>query len=102
VTVETISGNWYDGVNIENVNFSLTIHGEQAAIIAAYLGENPEDRKFIKSVIIDTRDGGMPCGGCRQFIAEFATDDCVVACNGDVHKFWDLLPHPFTPASLGL
>ena len=43
-----------------------------------------------------------PCGSCRQFLLEFATDDCVVYIDdggGDVatHRFADLLPVAFGP-----
>ncbi len=105
--VTTVDGQSFSGCNMENVNYSLTIHAEQAAMVAAYLGAQPEERAFIKMVEIWTKDGGMPCGGCRQALHEFAAPGCVVVTY-DEHGRWnrhlleDLLPFAFGPESLGM
>ncbi len=42
-----------------------------------------------------------PCGSCRQFLLEFATEDCMIYIDDqmegpEIYRFQDLLPRPFT------
>ena len=52
-----------------------------------------------------TDNGGSPCGGCRQVMAEFGLETIVLIANGE-GKILDqttvngLLPGAFTPAHL--
>lgn len=63
------------------------------------------------SIPRDTSQVVMPCGRCRQVIAEFGKiaglDVRILACNGDLSEIHethisDLLPHAFGPDNLGL
>jgi cytidine deaminase len=57
----------YAGCNVENISFGLTICAERNAVgqmVAAGC-------KRIEAVAVVTRDGGTPCGMCRQTLAEF-------------------------------
>lgn len=106
--VLTKDGEVYGGGNVENVNYSLTVHAEQSAILNAILalhGVGPS-RKFIEAVYVYCNgEKGFPCGGCRQFIHEFATDTCVVIVEDfdgvEQHSMDDLYPHAFGPEALG-
>jgi cytidine deaminase len=66
--LRTASGRIYQGVNVENASFGLTICAERvAASSAVAAGET----KFTAMVVV-SRSGVSPCGACRQFLAEFA------------------------------
>jgi cytidine deaminase len=73
-------GRHFGGSNIENANISLSRHAEEVAVINAIAqGALPasgglDRRKFIRALYTTA----PPCGSCRQFVLEFATDDCIV------------------------
>lgn len=69
----TVSGAIGGGSNVENVNFSLTKHAEEVAVLAALrVGGEPPRAGAIDVVYVA---GAMPCGGCRQFALEFGNTD---------------------------
>ncbi len=99
--VLTDSGRIYDGVNIENAAFPVTICAERTAIFKAV--SNGE--KEFQAIAVVTRDGGMPCGSCRQVMAEFSPEMLVIVAdeNGKITAeitLSDLLPGMFTAKSL--
>ena len=99
--VLTESGKIYDGVNIENAAFPVTVCAERTAIFKAV---SNGERKF-KAIAVVTKDGGMPCGSCRQVMAEFSPDILVIVANGEgkitaEKELRDLLPGMFTSESL--
>jgi len=61
----------FTGCNIENASYGLTMCAERVAIFKAV--SNGEDE--FTDIFIATRDGGAPCGACRQVMAEFCSDD---------------------------
>jgi cytidine deaminase len=65
--LRTASGAIYQGVNVENASFGLTICAERVAASAAVAAG---DRDFAAIAVV-TRGGVSPCGACRQFLAEF-------------------------------
>jgi cytidine deaminase len=65
--LRTASGRIYQGVNIENASFGLTICAERVAAAAAVAAG---ERDFAEIAVV-TRGGVTPCGACRQFLAEF-------------------------------
>ena len=73
----TDSGRIYDGVNIENAAFPVTVCAERTAIFKAV--SNGE--KDFKAIAVVTKDGGMPCGSCRQVMAEFSPDMLVIVAD---------------------
>jgi cytidine deaminase len=65
--IRTASGKIYQGVNVENASFGLTLCAERVAAGAAVAAG---DRDFA-AIAIASRGGVSPCGACRQFLAEF-------------------------------
>lgn len=60
-------GNIYNGCNVENAAYTGT-HAEAAAIAALVSSGG----KQVSAVVCVTKDGGSPCGDCRQRTWEFA------------------------------
>jgi len=99
--VLTDSGRIYDGVNIENAAFPVTVCAERTAIFKAV--SNGE--KDFQAIAVVTKDGGMPCGSCRQVMAEFSPDMLVIVADAsgkitEEKSLSDLLPGMFTAKSL--
>jgi cytidine deaminase len=65
--IRSRSGKIYQGVNVENASFGLTICAERVAASAAIAAG---DRDFTDIAVV-SRGGVSPCGACRQFLAEF-------------------------------
>src|SRR5260221_11235711 len=63
------SGEVHRGCNVENVSFGLTICAERNAVTAAL---QSGCRMFsCIAIVADTESPVVPCGACRQFLAEF-------------------------------
>lgn len=96
--VEMDDGSVYNGVNIENASYGLTICAEQSAIANAIT--NGDSRKISKIAIVNPDSYPFPCGACRQFISEFTKDaKIIVARNTSDYKVYnikDLLPASFS------
>jgi len=97
----TASGKIYDGVNIENASFPLTICAERTAV---YKAVSQGEKAFVAIAVV-TDNAGTPCGACRQVLAEFGLDTLVIIADKDgVVKMEktvaELLPGAFTPADL--
>jgi cytidine deaminase len=65
--IRTENGKIYQGVNVENASFGLTLCAERVAAAAAVAAG---DQDFAAIAIV-SRGGVAPCGACRQFLAEF-------------------------------
>ena len=77
--LRTADGTVYTGCNIENANYSNSLHAEEVAIASAVRdGHREFDRIAVSS---GARDGVTPCGMCRQTLAEFANADLKVVCD---------------------
>ena len=99
--VRTKSGKVFTGVNIENAAYPQTMCAERVAIFKAV----SECESEFDVITVVTNNGGSPCGGCRQVMAEFGLDTVVLIADGDgnLHKeltVADLLPEAFTPKHL--
>ncbi|QKQ99842.1 cytidine deaminase [Metallosphaera tengchongensis] len=94
----TENGEVIVGTNIENSSYGLSICAERVAVFNAVTrGLN----KFKKIAIsLENGKGIMPCGACRQVLAEFSKDVIVVTRNnnGDIieYKLNELLPESFS------
>jgi cytidine deaminase len=99
--VITDDGRLFAGCNVENVNYTLTLHAEHHAIGSAIAAGA---KRVIEIVIYTpTPNTTPPCGSCRQTIYEFARDCLVIGtCEGEEKK-WRLsrlLPDAFGPHNL--
>jgi cytidine deaminase len=88
-------GTVYTGCNIENANYSNSLHAEEVAVAEAVkAGQDSFERIAVSSGV---RDGVTPCGMCRQTLAEFCDDDLAVLCDeGDSvseYTLGELLPN---------
>lgn len=97
----TTSGKIYDGVNIENAVYPLGLCAERVAIFKAV----SEGEREFDTMAIATENGGMPCGACRQVMAEFglSTRVIIVDVTGKIQfesTVEELLPGAFTPKDL--
>ena len=78
--LETADGTVYTGCNIENANYSNSLHAEEVALGKAISdGHREFDRLAVTS---RARDGVTPCGMCRQTLAEFCGDEFEIICEG--------------------
>jgi cytidine deaminase len=88
------------GCNVENASYGMTICAERTAIVSAVAAGH---RGFARIAISlpDAPQGSpptasMPCGACRQVLAEFVGPDFPVAIDGlGEYRFAELLPNPF-------
>lgn len=72
---ETRDERFFGGANIEIVNFSLTKHAEESAILAAiHAGALALGKGWLRRLYVA---GGAPCGSCRQFAVEFGEPDSI-------------------------
>ncbi|MEJ6582068.1 MAG: cytidine deaminase [Akkermansiaceae bacterium] len=96
-----VSGKVYQGVNVENASYGLTICAERVAIGSAVAA----GEKAFQKIAIVVKGGGSPCGACRQVLNEFAPDLQVLMADeaGTLIRqacLSDLLPEAFGPHSL--
>lgn len=93
-----VDGVVYHGCNIENDTYGLTICAERVAL-AKMVSEGCQQ---VVAVVVITKDGGTPCGLCRQMLVQFAPEPSQVAIwclddQGNVSEYTlsELLPHEF-------
>ncbi|HOJ00465.1 MAG TPA: cytidine deaminase [Anaerolineaceae bacterium] len=97
----TKAGKIYTGANIENAAFPVTICAERTAIFKAV----SEGERELQAIAVVTKNGGTPCGSCRQVMAEFNPDLIIYIANekGEIVQettLKDILPGYFGPKSL--
>lgn len=93
-------GQVFEGCNIENASFGLTVCAERVAVFSAVAA----GKMRFDAIAITCPDVSgaaainslMPCGPCRQALAEFAGPDLIVIIDRvGVMRLSDLLPSPF-------
>jgi cytidine deaminase len=96
----TAGGRVYTGCNVENAVYSETICAERTAVVKAI----SEGETEFAAIAVVTRDGGAPCGACRQVLNEFAPQMIVLIVDdaGNVRQTTaaHLLPDRFGPQNL--
>ena len=102
------NGNVYKGCNIENASYSLTNCAERTALFTAIANG---EKKFDTICIVGGKNGvitdyAMPCGACRQALAEFCDEDLKVFVginenNIKEYTLNELLPYSFNKSKLG-
>ena len=93
-------GQVFVGANVENASYGLTVCAERTAVFAAVLaGKTQIDA--IAVACVDAPEGSdpgllMPCGACRQVLAEFASPETpVVVDRVGTLTLAELLPYAF-------
>jgi len=90
-------GEIYQGCNAENAAYGSTLCAERGAAMAAVMAGNT----FFDSIAVvgDSQDPTVPCGACRQFLAEFNPEMRVVMGGREEHvtvtTLDELLPDAF-------
>lgn len=97
----TKDGDIIDGANIENAVFPLTLCAERVAIFKAV----SMGKKEFSALAVVTRNGGTPCGSCRQVLREFSLDLPILIADiqGNLLQettLSNLLPDSFGPEDL--
>src|SRR5512137_1236190 len=99
--LRTSSGRIFTGCNVESAAYPTSMCAERVAVFKAV----SEGEKEFEVIAVVTSNGGMPCGACRQVLAEFGLDTIVLIA--DVHgklvqetSVSGLLPGAFTPKDL--
>jgi len=72
--LRTDSGEVYTGVNVENAAFPLSMCAERSAVFSAVTA----GEKSFQAIAVATRNGGSPCGSCRQVLSEFGLETRVL------------------------
>lgn len=96
----TKTGKVFTGCNIENAAYGDTICAERVALVKAV----SEGYTEFEAIAVATKDGGTPCGSCRQVLNEFTPDVRVLTVDRDGyyrHSYLsDLLTSAFGPKNL--
>jgi cytidine deaminase len=103
--LETADGTVFTGCNVENANYSNSLHAEEVALSAAV---ERGHRTFSRIAVTSSeRDGVLPCGTCRQTLAEFCGEEFRVLCEADEgrepteYRLGELLPNAISQETLG-
>jgi cytidine deaminase len=99
--LRTKSGRIFTGCNVENAAYPTGMCAERVAIFKAV----SEGEREFDVIAVATSNGGSPCGGCRQVMAEFGLDTVVLIADGEGRLIQEatvagLLPGAFTPKDL--
>jgi cytidine deaminase len=94
-------GQVFQGCNIENASFGLTTCAERVALFGAVAAGRPRVGRLAVSCVDAGpalgQNGRMPCGACRQVMAELMGPDGTVLVDGvGEFRVSDLLPIAFT------
>jgi cytidine deaminase len=95
----TEDGTVFTGCNVENAAYGECICAERTAVVKAV---SEGHRKFTAIAICGAPEGEMPdapcmpCGACRQVLAEFGGEEMQIILTDGVHTLGELLPGRFS------
>lgn len=94
------SGRVYTGCNVENAVYPLCTCAERVAVVKAV---SEGEREFVALAVV-TKNGGAPCGSCRQTLLEFGEDIAVLIADASgtyrETTVAELLPDSFSATDL--
>ena len=102
--VLTEDGQIFSGSNIENAAYPSSLCAERVAIFKAV----SEGHRKLQAIAVVTKNGGSPCGGCRQVMREFGGTQLLVliadesGATQEEFTLDELLPRSFGPEELVL
>ena len=100
----TQDGTLYDGCNVENASYGLSICAERGAVMKMIADSPPEDQKIrLVAVVSPNTAPCFPCGACRQVLREFGCEEVVVLDEEGTprrYPFQEILPNSFGPEVL--
>lgn len=98
--IQCKSGAIFTGSNIENISYGLTICAERIAIGSAVAAG---EREFVAiAVVADTTEPIVPCGACRQFLAEFSPGLIIASATVEGDRRVENLSHLLPDANRGI
>jgi cytidine deaminase len=92
--LKTSSGKIYDGVNIENSVFGLTMCAERVAVFKAISDGNVDIEEI--ALVASTGKPVYPCGACRQVLFEFNPKTKIHLSDGKILILLEILPFAFS------
>jgi cytidine deaminase len=92
------SGKIYDGVNIENSVFGLTMCAERVAVFKAVSEGNVDIEQI--ALVASTGKPVYPCGACRQVLFEFNPNTKIHLSDGKMLVLLEILPFAFSRDAL--
>jgi cytidine deaminase len=100
-----MSGGVFEGANVENASYGLSVCAERIAVFAAVIAG--AHRLEMVAVCTDASPPSSPCGACRQVLREFAPDPAAVTVTAinprGERRTWtlaELLPDSFSGQEL--
>jgi len=100
-----VSGEVFEGANVENASYGLTVCAERIAVFAAVVAG--AHRLEAVAVCTESSPPSSPCGACRQVLLEFAPDPAAVTVTAvnphGERRSWtlaELLPDGFSGREL--
>lgn len=101
--VRDADGRIWAGCNVENASSPLGVCAERNAIASMVANGGRQ----ISEIVVVTKDGATPCGGCLQVLLEFSADPAetrvrTVADGGRAtdYRLIELIPHGFRPTGI--
>jgi cytidine deaminase len=97
----TKSGEIIGGANVESASYGLTCCAERVALFGALTSGK---KNFVAvAVVARAKNGPMPCGACRQLLAEYALDaKLFVADSGNLKKIREFTVRRLLPSAFVL
>ena len=95
------SGKIYEGVNVENASYGLSLCAERNAISTA-IAQGEKSKILAIAIYSPNQKQCLPCGACRQWLCEFAKNDneTKIILEGDnqetlILTLKEIFPHGF-------
>jgi cytidine deaminase len=93
------SGKVYSGANVESSSYGLSVCAERVALFKA-ISEGEKSPLVRVAVVAEGRYTPVPCGACRQLLADYAPD-IEILLSGKPGEFErvrlsDIFPRPFS------
>ncbi|MDD5521509.1 MAG: cytidine deaminase [Kiritimatiellae bacterium] len=98
----TANGTIFQGCNVENASYGLTVCAERIALFSAIAAGHKKFKAL--AIVASGRKAPSPCGACRQVFAEFCQPGFPVyfATKNNLRKFRSMPLSKLLPATFKL